>query len=209
MISAPAVQFKGSGWYVTDYANKSHAPASSEGGQFGIEEGREIETGRFIEKRRFQRKLRQGKRHPKTPHPKTTLRKKTPERQPGTASVRRENRTKRNSRRWHVFLCCVVPTSVPAQSVFNHVEEMLARLASGDAVGFIGIDQSGGIGSPALISALTICTVFWKCTLSSPVPWAIIEPRADSQPYSSRRIRDSRRVIFELAHVPLGIRSCS
>jgi len=31
-ISAPAVQFKGSGWYVTDYAKKSHAPASSEGG---------------------------------------------------------------------------------------------------------------------------------------------------------------------------------
>src|SRR5229473_2577618 len=32
MISAPAVQFKGSGWYVTDYANKSHAP-TSEGGK--------------------------------------------------------------------------------------------------------------------------------------------------------------------------------
>jgi putative FmdB family regulatory protein len=32
MISAPAVQFKGSGWYVTDYANKSHAP-SSDGGR--------------------------------------------------------------------------------------------------------------------------------------------------------------------------------
>jgi putative FmdB family regulatory protein len=31
MISAPAVQFKGSGWYVTDYANKSNAP-SSDGG---------------------------------------------------------------------------------------------------------------------------------------------------------------------------------
>ena len=28
MISAPAVQFKGSGWYVTDYANKSHAHGS-------------------------------------------------------------------------------------------------------------------------------------------------------------------------------------
>jgi putative FmdB family regulatory protein len=27
-ISAPAVQFKGSGWYVTDYAKKSHAAAS-------------------------------------------------------------------------------------------------------------------------------------------------------------------------------------
>jgi putative FmdB family regulatory protein len=31
MISAPAVQFKGSGWYVTDYANKSHAPSSDSG----------------------------------------------------------------------------------------------------------------------------------------------------------------------------------
>jgi len=30
MISAPAVQFKGSGWYVTDYAKKSHAPAASD-----------------------------------------------------------------------------------------------------------------------------------------------------------------------------------
>jgi putative FmdB family regulatory protein len=32
MVSAPAVQFKGSGWYVTDYAKKSHAPATSDGG---------------------------------------------------------------------------------------------------------------------------------------------------------------------------------
>ena len=31
MISAPAVQFKGSGWYVTDYAKKSQAPASESG----------------------------------------------------------------------------------------------------------------------------------------------------------------------------------
>src|SRR5689334_5205989 len=29
VISAPAVQFKGSGWYVTDYAKKSSASASS------------------------------------------------------------------------------------------------------------------------------------------------------------------------------------
>lgn len=28
VLSAPAVQFKGSGWYVTDYAKKSTAPAS-------------------------------------------------------------------------------------------------------------------------------------------------------------------------------------
>ncbi len=31
LISAPTVQFKGSGWYVTDYAKKSSAPASSDG----------------------------------------------------------------------------------------------------------------------------------------------------------------------------------
>lgn len=30
MISAPAIQFKGSGWYVTDYAGKS--PAGSDSG---------------------------------------------------------------------------------------------------------------------------------------------------------------------------------
>ena len=31
VISAPAVQFKGSGWYVTDYAKKSSSPGSSGG----------------------------------------------------------------------------------------------------------------------------------------------------------------------------------
>jgi putative FmdB family regulatory protein len=31
MISAPAVQFKGSGWYVTDYAKKSSSPGSTGG----------------------------------------------------------------------------------------------------------------------------------------------------------------------------------
>lgn len=29
LISSPAIQFKGSGWYVTDYAHKSGAPSSS------------------------------------------------------------------------------------------------------------------------------------------------------------------------------------
>jgi putative FmdB family regulatory protein len=32
MISAPAVQFKGSGWYVTDYAKKSSSQGSSGSG---------------------------------------------------------------------------------------------------------------------------------------------------------------------------------
>ncbi|MGB8771149.1 MAG: zinc ribbon domain-containing protein [Candidatus Korobacteraceae bacterium] len=31
LISAPAVQFKGSGWYVTDYAKKPSGAASSRG----------------------------------------------------------------------------------------------------------------------------------------------------------------------------------
>jgi len=33
LVSAPAVQFKGSGWYVTDYAKKSHVPAADSGGK--------------------------------------------------------------------------------------------------------------------------------------------------------------------------------
>jgi putative FmdB family regulatory protein len=32
LLSAPAVQFKGSGWYVTDYAKKPGSQASSNGG---------------------------------------------------------------------------------------------------------------------------------------------------------------------------------
>lgn len=32
LISAPAIQFKGSGWYVTDYAKKSPVTASSSNG---------------------------------------------------------------------------------------------------------------------------------------------------------------------------------
>jgi putative FmdB family regulatory protein len=31
LISAPAVQFKGSGWYVTDYAKKAGSSSSSDG----------------------------------------------------------------------------------------------------------------------------------------------------------------------------------
>ena len=40
LMSAPAVQFKGSGWYVTDYAKKSHA-ASSESGSKESKESKE------------------------------------------------------------------------------------------------------------------------------------------------------------------------
>ena len=40
LLSAPAVQFKGSGWYVTDYAKKSHAPAASDRGSKDSKEKR-------------------------------------------------------------------------------------------------------------------------------------------------------------------------
>src|ERR1700693_4939262 len=45
MISAPAVQFKGSGWYVTDYANKSHAPSSDGGKDSKKEEKSKADDG--------------------------------------------------------------------------------------------------------------------------------------------------------------------
>jgi len=41
-ISAPAVQFKGSGWYVTDYAKKSQA-SSSDGGSKDSKESKKDE----------------------------------------------------------------------------------------------------------------------------------------------------------------------
>jgi putative FmdB family regulatory protein len=40
LVHAPAVQFKGSGWYVTDYAKKPHAHAPSDGGK----EVKEVKT---------------------------------------------------------------------------------------------------------------------------------------------------------------------
>jgi putative FmdB family regulatory protein len=43
VISAPAVQFKGSGWYVTDYAKKSHAPAASDSGSKESKESKKEE----------------------------------------------------------------------------------------------------------------------------------------------------------------------
>ena len=33
LLSAPGIQFKGSGWYVTDYARKGDGGKSSEGGE--------------------------------------------------------------------------------------------------------------------------------------------------------------------------------
>src|SRR5437773_10244161 len=36
MISAPAIQFKGSGWYVNDYAKKSAAPSSGKNGSESV-----------------------------------------------------------------------------------------------------------------------------------------------------------------------------
>ncbi|HEV2399356.1 MAG TPA: zinc ribbon domain-containing protein [Candidatus Sulfotelmatobacter sp.] len=41
VISAPAVQFKGSGWYVTDYAKKSGASTASDGGKDSKESKKE------------------------------------------------------------------------------------------------------------------------------------------------------------------------
>lgn len=35
LFSSPAIQFKGSGWYITDYAKKSGAPGGSAKGESG------------------------------------------------------------------------------------------------------------------------------------------------------------------------------
>jgi putative FmdB family regulatory protein len=45
LISAPAIQFKGSGWYVTDYGKSSSAASSKESGkEGGASDGAKSET---------------------------------------------------------------------------------------------------------------------------------------------------------------------
>lgn len=44
LMSAPAVQFKGSGWYVTDYAKKSSAPTSETKTEVKADSGGEKKT---------------------------------------------------------------------------------------------------------------------------------------------------------------------
>ena len=47
LMSAPSFQFKGSGWYVTDYAKGSgSSPAQGESGKVGTWPRREIESGK-------------------------------------------------------------------------------------------------------------------------------------------------------------------
>jgi putative FmdB family regulatory protein len=50
VVSAPAVQFKGSGWYVTDYPKKSSGGSSSSNGESGSkkEEKKDDKKGQSI-----------------------------------------------------------------------------------------------------------------------------------------------------------------
>jgi putative FmdB family regulatory protein len=45
LISSPAIQFKGSGWYITDYAKKSSSDAGSTGGSGGDKKEKKAEKG--------------------------------------------------------------------------------------------------------------------------------------------------------------------
>jgi putative FmdB family regulatory protein len=45
VISAPAVQFKGGGWYVTDYAKKTSPPSAS-GSDSGSNSGSKTDSGK-------------------------------------------------------------------------------------------------------------------------------------------------------------------
>ena len=55
VISAPAVQFKGSGWYVTDYAKKSStgSASSSSNGDSASSKDSKAKVGRLGENRKF------------------------------------------------------------------------------------------------------------------------------------------------------------
>lgn len=51
LMSAPAVQFKGSGWYVTDYAKKASAPKTDTKTEVKAESGSEKKTETKTEKK--------------------------------------------------------------------------------------------------------------------------------------------------------------
>jgi putative FmdB family regulatory protein len=52
VISAPAVQFKGSGWYVTDYGkNTSHKPHTSSANGDSKKEGKSDDAGKSEDKK--------------------------------------------------------------------------------------------------------------------------------------------------------------
>jgi putative FmdB family regulatory protein len=46
LLSSPAIQFKGSGWYITDYARKSSGGSNKDGGKEGKSEGGTAESGK-------------------------------------------------------------------------------------------------------------------------------------------------------------------
>jgi len=50
-ISAPAVQFKGSGWYVTDYAKKTQSSSSSSDGGKDSKDSKESKESKKDEKK--------------------------------------------------------------------------------------------------------------------------------------------------------------
>ncbi|HZR30848.1 MAG TPA: zinc ribbon domain-containing protein [Terriglobales bacterium] len=62
VISAPAVQFKGSGWYVTDYAKKSSAPPSSSGNDSGSGKSDEKASDKAGEKKESKPKSEASKK---------------------------------------------------------------------------------------------------------------------------------------------------
>jgi putative FmdB family regulatory protein len=67
LLSSPAIRFKGSGWYVNDYAKKSSAPSSSSSGDSSPSTAKkETETGKEKEKGTGTEKAKESSK-PSTP----------------------------------------------------------------------------------------------------------------------------------------------
>jgi putative FmdB family regulatory protein len=64
-ISAPAVQFKGSGWYVTDYAKKSGSSASSNSDS-GSKESKDSKDGKKDDKPKAESTTKESKKADKS-----------------------------------------------------------------------------------------------------------------------------------------------
>jgi putative regulatory protein, FmdB family len=70
LMSSPAIQFKGSGWYVTDYAKQGPPPAegsSEKGSEKGLDKGSDKGSDKSVESRSESKETKESKTESKRP----------------------------------------------------------------------------------------------------------------------------------------------
>ena len=138
VISAPAVQFKGSGWYVTDYAKKSSSPGSS--GDSGSRDKTEDKPKSDSSSKEASAKESSSKA---SSSKESSSQRKLFERNRaqgfGPAKVKRLRFFAKPP--LHDAPPTIALLQLPLELIFNHREQMHPRILPGDAVRLVRIDH--------------------------------------------------------------------